>query len=104
MSARVRTVAAGAALALALTLGLAPMSDAAAPGLRTATASVVTKVVGTGTPASCTEAALYKAVLTGGKMPQGIATGSLFTFQFAIVDPTATAGVALSNTSALTTP
>ncbi|MCR6711380.1 MAG: hypothetical protein NVV57_01245 [Demequina sp.] len=68
MSARVRTVAAGAALALALTLGLAPMSDAAAPGLRTATASVVTKVVGTGTPASCTEAALYKAVLTGGKI------------------------------------
>ncbi len=43
-------------------------------------------------------------VLTGGKMPQGIATGSLFSFQFAISDPTATAGVALSNSIALTTP
>lgn len=74
MSVRIRRVAAGAALALSLTLAFAPGSgavsrpDATAPGLQMVAAPVVTKVVGTGTPASCTETALYNAVRTGGRI------------------------------------
>lgn len=53
---------------LALALAFALPADAAPSGAHMATAPVVAKVVGTGTPASCTESALYKAVLTGGSI------------------------------------
>jgi len=48
---------------------LAGTSASASPGaLATATAPVVNKIVGTGTPGSCTEAKLYAAVKTGGNI------------------------------------
>lgn len=60
------------AFALGAAGGIAPANaasvSATAPGLLTANAPIVTKVVGTGTPASCTEAKLYAAVRTGGKI------------------------------------
>lgn len=62
-----RRVAAVVAL-LAASLVTATASDASASGVQMATAPVVTKVVGTGTPASCTATALYNAVLTGGRI------------------------------------
>jgi len=48
---------------------LAGTTASASPGaLATANAPVVSKVVGTGTPASCTSSALYAAVKTGGNI------------------------------------
>jgi hypothetical protein len=67
MSARTRLTAALALLA-AGTLALAAAPATAAPRIATANYPVVNKVVGTGTPSSCTEAKLYAAVRTGGNI------------------------------------
>ncbi|MGC4174732.1 hypothetical protein [Demequina sp.] len=58
---------------LALSLGVGTAADATAGGtptasVPTANAPVVKKVVGKGTPASCTETALFAAVRTGGSI------------------------------------
>lgn len=68
---RARATVVAAAAALLAVAGLAaPASASPASGSRlaTATAPVVTKVVGTGTPASCTASKLYTAVRTGGRI------------------------------------
>jgi len=65
-------MAAALALALGAAVNAAPADaasvDTGALGVAVATAPVKTKVVGTGTPASCTEKKLYAAVRTGGKI------------------------------------
>jgi hypothetical protein len=61
-----RAMPAMIAILAALCVVATPAS--ATPPLATATAPVVSKVVGTGTPASCTESALFYAVRTGGNI------------------------------------